>query len=322
MWGPAPARAAAGANGEMSTQQLMDTVARLQDETPVENLALSGGEPLLRQDLPEILRFLRQRDISPVVITNGRLLTPEKVEATRDAGAFEITLFSYRREVHDELAGCRGAWNAAVNGMANLRRAGRDFVAVFVATSLNYQDLSKTVELAIALGAYGLMYNRVNFAVHNVARGAQLLPSADMIRQNLDTLEKAGERYGLPIAVSVVIEPCVVDTRPYQHIHFGWCPLAGENSYFTIDPSGDMRICNHSPVVLGNIRQGGFAEIYYGHPHVKEFRETWPVECADCDPQLKQMCGGGCKAAAEQCYGTLERVDPFVTWCREQQGTA
>lgn len=305
----------------MSTRQLMNTVARLQDEAPVENIALSGGEPLLREDLPRILRFLRRRGISPVVITNGRLLTPEKVRETGDAGAFEITLFSYRREVHDNLAGSRGAWAAAVDGMANLRQAGRDFVAVFVATRLNWQDLRKTAELAIALGAYGLMYNRVNFAAHNIGQGEKLLPEPDMIRANLETLDDLAVKYGLPVAVSVVIEPCAIDTRPYSHIHFGWCPLAGENAYFTIDPAGDIRVCNHSPVVLGNVRRGGFAEIYYHHPRVREFRETWPEECKDCDPELRKLCGGGCKAAAEQCYGSLSKVDPFVTWCRSRPGS-
>ncbi len=37
------------------------------------------------------------------------------------------------------------------------------------------------------------------------------------------------------------------------------------------------------------------------------------MECQDCDPELKKICRGGCKAAAEQCLGTLEHVDPFVT---------
>jgi radical SAM protein with 4Fe4S-binding SPASM domain len=104
----------------------------------------------------------------------------------------------------------------------------------------------------------------------------------------------------------------VVDVRKYKNISVGWCPLAGPESYFTIDPTGNIRICNHSPVVLGNIRRQKFADIYYKHPYVRRFRETWPAECAGCAPDLKQLCCGGCKAAAEQCYGTPERVDPFV----------
>ena len=318
VWGAPPAPGKPGADGEMTTREICELVDCLRAEAPVETIALSGGEPTLRRDLPEITAFLRERDITPVIISNGSLLTAEKIRSLRDASTFEVTLFSYRPAVHDQLAGRRNAWTDAIDAMVNLRNAGRDFVVVFVATRLNYMDLLKTAELAIAVGAYGLMYNRVNLSAHNIGHADQLLPSPRMIQGNLDTLEEIAEKYSLSIAVSVVVEPCVVDVRRYRHIHFGWCPLAGENAYFTIDPSGNIRICNHSPVVLGNIRHGGFGAIYRNHPYVQEFRDTWPAECAGCDPELKEMCRGGCKAAAEQCYGTLARVDPFVTLSREQ----
>jgi radical SAM protein with 4Fe4S-binding SPASM domain len=230
-----------------------------------------------------------------------------------------VTLFSYRKEVHDQMAGRRGAWDAAIEGMANIRQAGGKLVTVFVATQLNYADLYKTAELSIALGAMGLMYNRINLGANSIACADRLLPRPAMIAENLDMLEELAAKYGLTCAVSVVIEPCVVDVRKYDKIHFGWCPLVGKDSYFTIDPVGNVRICNHSPVVLGNIKQDHFPDLYYRHPYVREFHDTWPAECADCDPGLKELCRGGCKAAAEQCYGTLERVDPFVTlsWAGE-----
>lgn len=318
VWGAPELQYGERCHGEMSTTEVKEIIATLQDEAPVENIALSGGEPLLREDLPEILRFIRDRGIASVVITNGTLLSRERVTATMVGGTYEVTLLSHRREVHDRLAGRRGSWDAVVDGMANVRQAGGNLAAVFVATKLNYMDLFKTAELAIALGAFGLMYNRINLARGNVHLADQLLPTPGMIEENLEMLEDIGGKYGLPVAVSVVIEPCVVDVRHYEHVHFGWCPLAGEDSYFTIDPVGNIRICNHSPVILGNIKRDSFADIYYNHPRVRAFRDTWPEECADCDPELKEMCRGGCKAAAEQCYGTLARVDPFVTLSQQQ----
>lgn len=299
--------------GEMSTAEITEIIAKLQEETHVENIAISGGEPLLREDLPEILSFMRSRGITPTIITNGTLLTRERVEATKEGVVYEVTLLSYHRDVHDQLAGRKGAWDAVVDGMANIRQARGNLVAVFVATKINYMDLFKTAELAIALGANGLMYNRINLGAHNLRHVDKLLPTPNMIRENLDMLDELGAKYGLPVAVSVVIEPCVIDVRKYKHIHFGWCPLVGDGSYFTIDPLGNVRICNHSPVILGNIKQDRFTDIYYNHPYVRSFRETWPAECEGCDPQLKEMCCGGCKASAEQCYSTLDKIDPFVT---------
>lgn len=302
-----------GRNRELGAAEVIDILARLHDETQMESVALSGGEPLLREDLAEILSFLLTKNISPVIITNGTLLTPEKIAATMDNVTYEVTLLSYRKDVHDRMAGHKSAWETVVSGLSNVHKAGGHFVIVFVATRLNGADLRKTAELAIALGAEALMYNRINIGMFNLQHANQLLPSPAMIRDNLDTLEEIAAKYGLPVAVSVVIEPCVVDVRKYRHIHFGWCPLAGEDSYFTIDPLGYVRVCNHSPVVLGNLREESFTDIYYNHPYLRSFREIWPAECDSCEPELKEMCCGGCKAAAEQCYGDLKRVDPFVT---------
>ena len=73
--GPASQDCERDRSSEMSTQEVTDTIAKLCDEAPVQSLALSGGEPLLRDDIPEILSFMRNKGISPVVITNGTLLT-------------------------------------------------------------------------------------------------------------------------------------------------------------------------------------------------------------------------------------------------------
>lgn len=185
-------------------------------------------------------------------------------------------------------------------------------IAVFIATRLNYHHLEQTAKLAMVLGAKALMYNRLNLARSAFPYADSLLPTPCMIQENLQTLDALSVQYGLPISISVVIEPCVVPIEQYPHLHFGFCPLGGENSYFTIDPSGNLRVCNHSPVILGNLLHDRFSEIYDNHPYLKKFREDFPQECADCPPERKNLCRGGCKAAGEQCYGTLDRVDPFV----------
>ena len=302
--------------GELTTGQIKQLVTKLQSEAPVTTIALSGGEPTLRRDLPEIVSFLVERRISPVVITNGSRLTPELVGELPDVVTFEVTLLSYRPEVHDELVGWPGAWRAVIDGMNALRKADRTFVAVFVASRKNCRDLETTAELAVACGASGLMYNRLNLSAHNFSSADQLLPDPASIQENLDALERIAGTYDLPMAVSVVVEPCVVDVSKYEKLRFGWCPLAGKDSYFTIDPAGNLRICNHSPVILGNLFEESFAHIYYHHPYVREFRDAWPEECRNCRPEWKEICRGGCKAAAEQCYGTIRRVDPFVTLSR------
>ena len=299
---------------EMSTAEIKTLIERLQREAPVQYIALSGGEPLLREDLPEILAFIRNCGITPIIITNGTLLTKERVAATMVGGSYEVSLHSYRPLVHDRMSGAPGAWRKVIDGMTNVHQAGGNLVAAFVATKLNYMDLLHTAELAVALGCWGMLYNRVNLGAYNLRYADELLPTPAMIRENLDMLEEVGTKYDpFTISISIVIEPCVVDIRKYKHINFGWCPKGGDNSYFTVDPVGNVRTCNHSPVILGNLKRDSFVEIFCNHPYVRDFRESLPAECASCDPALKAICRGGCSAAAEQCYGTCSRVDPFVT---------
>jgi radical SAM protein with 4Fe4S-binding SPASM domain len=317
VWGDKASGYPESLQAEMTATEIKEMIGKLQDEAPVENIALSGGEPLLREDLPEIVTLIRDKGITPIIITNGALLTRERVAATMGAGSYEVSLHSYRSEVHDRLSGRQGAWDKVIDGMANIRQAGGNLVAAFVATKLNFMDLYKTAELAIAFGAWGMLYNRINLGAHNVRYADELLPTPAMIQENLDMLEELGAKYHpFAISISIVIEPCVVDIRKYKHLHFGFCPKGGENSYFTIDPAGNVRTCNHSPVILGNLKYDSFAELFCHHPYVRSFRKTMPPECASCEPALKDICRGGCIAAAEQCYGTAEKVDPFVTLCR------
>lgn len=317
-WGEPSLGYPASPREEMSTAEVKEFIDNLRSQAPVEYIALSGGEPLLREDLPEILAFIRNRGITPVIITNGTLLTKERVAASMVGGCYEISLHSYRAHVHDRMSGRDGAWNKVIEGMANVHSAGGRQMAAFVATKLNYMDLFHTAELAISLGCWGMLYNRINLGSYNLRYADELLPTPAMIQENLDMLEEIGATYApFVVSVAIVIEPCVVDIRKYKHIYFGYCPKGGTNSYFTIDPVGNVRTCNHSPVILGNLKTDRFSNIFYQHPYVRQFRETMPAECADCEPELKSICRGGCDAAAEQCYGTANRVDPFVTLSRQ-----
>jgi radical SAM protein with 4Fe4S-binding SPASM domain len=299
-------------------------IAQVQKDVPtLESVALSGGEPLLFNELTDLVQFITSRNLSAVVITNGSFLTRPRLLELSNAGAFfEVPILSYQPNLHDQLTGRPGSWHTVIDNLANMIPLEGRWVAVFVAMRPNWKDLKKTAELAIALGAEGLMYNRMNLSANNLASAKKLLPTPFMLKQNLRTLEALKTQYNFPSAVSVVIEPCVVDITQFPNIRFGWCPLAGENSYFTIDPYGNVRICNHSPTILGNLTRTSFLTIYRRNAYVRRFRTELPAECLDCPPKWQTLCQGGCKATGEQCYGDLTKIDPFVTMYRKTSVTA
>jgi len=308
--------------GELDTHQTLMLLAKALDETDCRHVTLTGGEPLLRSDLPQILRYLHRRNVRLTIITNGRLLTEPASDELLESGAglFELPLLSYRRDLHDYLSGSPGAFEAVLAAMNRLRARRGMFVTVFVLTRLNLPDLSDTIRLAFAFGAHGLMLNRFNPGGRGVQHQAELLPSAEQVRQALLIAEAAALELGFPIVCSIPIQPCLVGvgmrTNPppdlqslFPHLRFGFCAAGTERAYYTIDPLGNLRPCNHTPTILGSLFEEQFSSLV-APERLKSFTSAIPASCAGC--ALQETCQGGCKAAAQVCYGSLSMEEPFL----------
>ena len=304
--------------GELPLQKVLQIIDGLIEDLPLESIAISGGEPFLRPDLSQIVSHIWSHGTNSVIITNGTMLTKKNIELTSGANNYELPLLSYRKEVHNKLTK-RDCFNSVINGMRNIKECDKRFAIAFIATRLNYKDLEKTVELAIAFGAEGILYNRMNVSAHNYPYAKKLLPTPDIIKENLDILETMGKEYGLPISSSIPIQPCLIDTRGYKHIHFGFCPLAGKDSYFTVDPMGNLRVCNHSSMIIGNLLEKRFFELYK-HPYIHQFMTTIPKSCkSSCPSEFLDRCQGGCKEAAKECFGSMEVNEPFLEYNLQKQ---
>jgi pyrroloquinoline quinone biosynthesis protein E len=295
---------------QLTRAELRALIVRVQRDVPLEQVALSGGEPLVRHDVEDVVGDFEALGLHTVVITNGTLLTTRRVHRFPPGTAFEITLFSVDEHVHNALAG-RPVLACVLENIVRLRRQGHRFVLACVLTQRNVYDVARTIALGVALGAEGVLLNRVNLSRRLLVRAPHLVPTAAQLRAGLRAASALATRYGIPITASVPIPPCVADPRDYPGLHFGWCPRGGPESYYTIGVTGTIRPCNHASVVLGDLRRQGFADIV----NSVQARRYWgavPRECRACRHPLKTQCGGGCPAAADECYGDRHRRDPFV----------
>lgn len=301
--------------GELDTQRTLALLTKALDECECHHVTLTGGEPLLREDLSQIVDLLTERGIGSTVISNGRLLSEDRtVELLqRGVGLLELPLLSHRREMHDALSGVDGAFDAVTAAMANLRYHGGQFVAVFVATRRNVADLYQTIQVAVALGARGLMLNRFNPGGNGRAHLAELLPTAEQMRLALVTANEASAEFGLSIACSIPIQPCLVDIDAFPNLGFGFCAVGTDQAYYTLDPLGHVRPCNHTPNILGNLWQESLGDLV-ARERLAGFVEAVPAFCEPCG--LCHRCMGGCKAAAQVCYGSLWAEEPFLHWNR------
>jgi radical SAM protein with 4Fe4S-binding SPASM domain len=150
-----------------------------------------------------------------------------------------------------------------------------------------------------------------------LADAASLAPSREQLEQMLRDAEEVAAEYDAPISVSVPVPACVVDPAAYPHLHFGWCPRGGAEAYYTVSHDGALRPCNHSSVVLGNLRTQSFAELTASSA-ARNFWSPVPAECQACEHPLRDVCRGGCPAASDECYGTRKRWDPIIDMTRGQ----
>jgi len=279
-------------------------------DAPVEQVALSGGEPLLRPDLPDIASDLADMGLNVVVITNGSLLDRQRFKRFPPGCLFEITLFSPDPDIHDSMAG-RKRYEALVRNLAVLSGAGLSLVVASVITSRNAHDVGRTIQLAIALGAQAVLLNRVNLGRRMYLHSPELVPSAFQVQEALSAADAAAAKYGITVLVSVPIPPCVAKPGDYPNLHFGWCPRGRGDAYYAIDTRGKVRPCNHSSLILGDLRKSSFGQIVAGTP-ARSFWMPVPPECQACTLPLKELCRGGCPAASDECFGDRLHVDPFV----------
>jgi len=313
-------RAPAVAKDTLSRAHIRTLIRKIKNDAPLKQVGLSGGEPLLRTDTPGIVADLMEEGISPVVITSGTLLTASLAARFPEGTIFEITLFSADSALHDRIAGRPGAFRRVLQGAANALSHRCTLAVSVVVNRLNAHHVRRALELGIALGAEAFLLNRVNLTRLTLPQADWLVPTTDQLKAAVAAANAVARKYEAPIGIAVPLPPCVVDPTPYRHLHFGWCPRGGPESYYTVSHNGMLRPCNHSSLVLGDLKKKSFAALTESRKSA-EFWAPVPPECRTCQHPLRDQCRGGCPAASDECYGTRERCDPLVQVTAGSQGS-
>ncbi|WP_410767904.1 radical SAM protein [Fontibacillus sp. BL9] len=133
--------------GELSTTEAMDFINDLVAyRVPV--LLFSGGEPLMRRDLPELIAYASSKGLRPVLSTNGTLITSGKARQLKEAGVkyAGISLDGLEGK-HDRFRGRGGSFGRALSGIRNCQNAGLKVGLRFTISSNTYDDLDGILEL-------------------------------------------------------------------------------------------------------------------------------------------------------------------------------
>jgi radical SAM protein with 4Fe4S-binding SPASM domain len=245
------------------------------------------------------------------IITNGNsgttILFSELIRLKVDL--FELPLHSANAETHDRMTGVIGSWEKLKSTIRSITRMGGYVVPVIVITKYNFNQIGETLRYLNGLGLNRIMINRYNIGGDGIANKKLVLPSMKELNEAFKQANQLAGELKLKISSNVCTPHCVVDPRSYQRIVFSSCSQEISKRPLTLTSSGDLRFCNHSPHVLGNIHSTNIGEIIKEVPD--EYRvDKRPDYCRDCDKY--EDCKGGCRAAAEQVGKSFCDVDPLV----------
>ncbi|NMB78257.1 MAG: radical SAM protein, partial [Methanomicrobiales archaeon] len=115
--------------------------------------SLSGGEPMIRPDFPEIFDYVTKKSASYSLNTNGTLITPEIAELMTRKGRKMVALYGASEAVHDHITRKKGSYKATMKGFSLLQDAGAKFVVQLVPMKDNYHEYLAMVELAKTLSS-------------------------------------------------------------------------------------------------------------------------------------------------------------------------
>jgi radical SAM protein with 4Fe4S-binding SPASM domain len=305
---------------ELGTEECFRVIDELAAFAPECLTILTGGEPLLRRDILEIVQRAAERGLWVVVGTNGVRITENVAQRLAEAGArgLSLSLDALDPDRHDRFRRVRGAWQNTVEGAEILNRTGLPFIVQTTAGSHNLDDLEAIADFAhqrLAAKVWNLYF------LVPTGRGqfvSDITPAQyDDVLASLYRIQKKYDRRMLvnakcaPHYIKTVLEQGDTDARIRTYSGgAGGCP-AGTH-YMGIRPNGDVTPCPYLPVFAGTLRSAGLAELWESSDLFTSIRRRSSLggRCGACE--MNGHCGG-CRARAYGMTGDLMAEDPLCT---------
>lgn len=292
-------------------------------ELGVSSIAFTGGEPLLKEGIRDIISHaagciveridtvdgkLVSEMVPPslYLLSNGKLVDDEVLELCREHGVTLSMslpgLSTYREHTGFDTA------DQVLDLFGRASEMGLRTVANITVTSRNLFELRRTVAAALLAGAGQVLLNRFLPGGRGMAHREELSLKPENIPELLSVadgvLKKAG-RFG---TLGTEIPICLADPSDYSNITAG-TQCSAARQFFVVGPSGHVRVCNHSEVRLAHIENYGELKL---DPYWTTFTQKrfMPPECGGCDKRFS--CDAGCREAAHIIGGSVDSPDPLM----------
>jgi radical SAM protein with 4Fe4S-binding SPASM domain len=278
----------------------------------VVSIAVTGGEPLLRKDIFDILEHIVDNAIGLNLFTNGILLSEDVVCRLEDITPEKVMVsVDGTRETHQKIRG-ENTYDKTVEGITRLVNHGIPVRSNTVVYTENVEELSDIIQTLIDLGVREMVFDRFMGA----GRGREhenLIPPLEIgerVSQQCRTLEEK-----TPQRIELKFTSEMQNTEsPYSFCGIG-------TSMVTITAQGDVVLCpvlSGPEYTAGNLGEEGLESLWKNSTVFEPFRQCTPenMVCGTCSHVLE--CRGGCKARVLHHYGTVCMPDPWMCATRGQ----
>jgi len=303
---------------ELGTEECFKVIDEIAAFAPECVTILTGGEPLLRRDILEIVKRAAERELWVVIGTNGVKITENLSMRLKDAGArgLSLSLDALDPDRHDAFRRVRGAWKNTVEGAQILHKTGLPFIVQTTAGSHNIGELEAIADFAHdRLGAkvwnlYFLVPTGRGQFVSDItpAQYDEVLASLFRIQTKYKGRMLVNAKCA-PHYIKTILENDGTQIRTYSG-GAGGCP-AGTH-YMGIRPNGDVTPCPYLPVFAGTLRNASLADLWTSSELFTDIRRRNSLggRCGECE--MNSHCGG-CRARAYGMSGDLMAEDPLCT---------
>lgn len=317
------------AQGEMSTEQLMNLAKTLVEDVGVFSVPISGGEPLLREDTFLVLNYLSQKKVHSTLFTNATLVTDDIAKKLSDetclGGKINTSIDGATDISHDMLRG-NNAFNHAIRGIKKLIKNNLSVGAHCIIHKKNMKTLPDIVKLAEEIGLSGITFGiaePVGYATKHADMFGLTKSELDYAFDMVSSLNSAHDivnggtilGWSRKHNVQEMLEES--GGRKESNINgltLCHCDICKES--VAITPDGWMVPCNKFwEYRIGNVFQENFLDLYRNSKKANKIRDLMSIEsdqlegCGDCN--LTSICNGGCRALAFALSGSLLGIDQY-----------
>ena len=295
-----------GAAGEVSTESWKRIIRIFKEEARIPFFSFTGGEPLLRKDLEELISYAIRLGLETNLVSNGTLAQGRRAESLYAAGlrTAQVSIEAPRADLHDFLAGRIGAFDETVRGIQALMEAG---ISVQTNTTITRANWEIAAAMPAFLASLGIRRFAMNMYIPAIPPQnlEDLSIYYDEIGPVVDSIRKAAYQAGLTFYW--------YSPTPFCHYNpiargMGNKSCAAADGLISVAANGDLLPCSSWDEPIGNLLASPFGELWHStRAHFFKHKQFAPELCKGCSSFT--ACQGACplywKAYGEGLLGSV-----------------